>query len=582
MSSELLLRKFEHVTEAPNAMRKLREFVLDLAVRGKLADQDPADQPANELLLQIKSKMAPSSALRSRRNLTGPHLIESKDAPHPIPFNWRWAPIRQVTREHGQTIPTSEFTYIDVTSIDENAGRIRQPTVLSASTAPSRARKIVKSGDVLYSCVRPYLLNIAVVDKTFDPPPIASTAFAVLDGLGLIAPRYLWIVLRSSYFVELVEAKMRGQAYPAINDFDFALLPIPLAPLAEQHRIIAKVDELMALCDELEVVQSEREVRRNRLRSASLRRLGSAEANGITAAEDATFFLDQLPRLITKPEHVAAVKHTILGLAMKGRLARQDQDDEPADILLAKPLALSQEPRRRKVLRKNPPSSLVNAVVPRGWASRSVQTLYDLKAIVDYADGNHGSLYPRKSEFGQEGVLFVTARDLVQGRVLWQSCARLSNSRAKQLLKGWAQSGDVLLTHNATVGRVARVESDAGRFLLGTSVTFYRLNEAALSSDYFYLYLLSPVWQDQMTAIMAQTTRNQVSIQKQAEFTVLIPPRAEQDRIVAVVDPLMAICDELASALDSLYVAKARTTEALLLEALENAWEPTLADVVAG
>ena len=142
--------------------------------------------------------------------------------------------------------------------------------MLQANEAPSRARKVVQKGDVLYSCVRPYLLNVAIVDHDFDPKPIASTAFAILNGHGLVLPRYLWIVLRSPFMVARVEEDMRGQAYPAINDTDFSILPFPLPPLAEQHRIVAKVDELMALCDRLEGIQNVGDERRRRLFGALL------------------------------------------------------------------------------------------------------------------------------------------------------------------------------------------------------------------------------------------------------------------------------------------------------------------------
>src|SRR5205823_1535169 len=134
---------------------------------------------------------------------------------------WEWVRIRQVTSDRGQITPDEDFTYIDVTAINKEVGYVANTKVLSASDAPSRARKLVRTGDVLYSCVRPYLLNIAVIENDIIPSPIASSAFAVLNGFGLVIPRYLWIALRSSFMIECVEAKMRGQAYPAINDSDF-------------------------------------------------------------------------------------------------------------------------------------------------------------------------------------------------------------------------------------------------------------------------------------------------------------------------------------------------------------------------
>lgn len=194
--------------------------------------------------------------------------LEPGELQFELPANWSWARIRNVTSDRGQMVPDQDFTYVDVTAINKEVGRIEELKVTAASAVPSRARKIVCTGDVLYSCVRPYLLNIAIVDTDILPPPIASTASAVLNGFGLVLPRYQWIILRSSFFVASVEQKMRGQAYPAINHSDFALLPFPLAHIAEQHRIVTKVDELMALCDRLEAsLSSGNDIRRRLLRA---------------------------------------------------------------------------------------------------------------------------------------------------------------------------------------------------------------------------------------------------------------------------------------------------------------------------
>jgi type I restriction enzyme S subunit len=221
-----------------------------------------------------------------------------------------------------------------------------------------------------------------------------------------------------------------------------------------------------------------------------------------------------------------------------------------------------------------PPSELFPEI-PVSWEYRDIQTLYDLNVIIDYDDGNHGSLYPRSNEFGDSGVNFVTAKNIVGGRVEWSTCAKLNHDRAGQLTKGWAQGGDVLLTHNATVGRVARVESEMGRFLLGTSVTFYRLNSQVLDAEFFFYQLQSPLWQGQLEAIMEQTTRNQVSIQKQAFFRVVLPPIAEQRRIVAKLDELLALCARLEVQLTTAQRESRRLLEAVLHHALTPNSQPS-------
>jgi type I restriction enzyme, S subunit len=346
MNSERLLTHFDRIAEAPDAVPRLRRFILDLAVRGKLVEQDTSDEPAAELLKRIvaeKARLVKAGEIRMPKPL--PAVDEP---PFVLPRNWRWSRIREITSDHGKKVPETPFTYIDVTAIYKEIGVVAAAKVLEAKDAPSRARKITKKGDVIYSCVRPYLLNVAMIEEDFDPEPIASTAFAILNGHGLVLPRYLWAVLRSPFMVGCVEEYQRGQAYPAINDADFALLPFPLPPLAEQHRIVAKVDELMALCDRLEAAQTKREQRRDRLVTASLRQLQDEEgltpsrqdakeekeANekylGVLAPWREPVFLRDLSRLTTRSEHIKTLRQTILNLAVRGRLVTQDPTDESA------------------------------------------------------------------------------------------------------------------------------------------------------------------------------------------------------------------------------------------------------------
>ena len=236
MNAGRLLAHFDRLADAPEAIPRLRRFVLDLAVRGKLVEQDPSDDPASELMKQIaaeKARLVKVGGIRKPKSLP-----EIDQQVFDLPSSWMWTRIRQITSDRGQIVPNSPFTYIDVTAINKEAGNIADPKILQADEAPSRARKIVRKGDVIYSCVRPYLLNVAVLGDELSPAPIASTAFAILNGYGLVLPRYIWIVLRSSFMIKCVEEHMRGQAYPAINDADFSVLPFPLPPLAEQHRIV--------------------------------------------------------------------------------------------------------------------------------------------------------------------------------------------------------------------------------------------------------------------------------------------------------------------------------------------------------
>ncbi|MDF1526133.1 MAG: restriction endonuclease subunit S [bacterium] len=249
MTSENFLENFEHLAGAPNGVPKLRELVLQLAVRGRLVPQDSNAEPASNLLKKIeaeKRKLVVAKAIRNKK------LSALGDAPYELPDSWSWVLIGNICRDWGQRVPDKLFSYIDVSAIDNEKGAINEPTVIEAADAPSRARKLVRLGTVIYSTVRPYLLNVAVINKELEPDPIASTAFAIVHPLGGISSRYVFWYLRSPVFISYVESKMLGVAYPAINDSQFFSGLFPLPPLEEQKRIVAKVDQLMALCDTLE------------------------------------------------------------------------------------------------------------------------------------------------------------------------------------------------------------------------------------------------------------------------------------------------------------------------------------------
>ena len=253
-----------------------------------------------------------------------------EEPPFAVPKKWLWTRVREVTSDRGQKVPDTPFTYIDVTAIDKKNGLVVGPKVLGPGEAPSRARKVTRRGDVIYSCVRPYLSNVAIIEKDFDPAPIASTAFAILNGHDFVLPRYLWIVLRSPFMISCVEQNQRGQAYPAINDADFAILPFPLPPLAEQRRIVAKVDELMALLDRLEEARESRESTRDRLTKASYARLSASDTDDVSFRSHARFTINTLPALTARVDQVKHLRQTILNLAVRGKLVEQDPQDEPA------------------------------------------------------------------------------------------------------------------------------------------------------------------------------------------------------------------------------------------------------------
>lgn len=314
-------------------IKKLRELILELAVRGKLVPQDPNDEPASELLKRIaaeKAELVKQGKIKKQRPL--PEISED-EKPFELPVGWEWVRISEIGHDWGQKTPDLQFTYIDVGSINKELGIISEPEIVQAENAPSRARKIVKEGTVVYSTVRPYLLNIATVSEEFDPEPIASTAFAIIHPFKGIFSNYIYYYLRSSTFINYVEGCQTGIAYPAINDKQFFSGLIAIPPSNEQNLIINKVGEFMALCDQLEQQSLTSLEAQTQLVDTLLATLTNSQ-NAEELAENWARISQHFDTLFTTEASIDALKQTILQLAVMGKLVPQDPNDEPASELL--------------------------------------------------------------------------------------------------------------------------------------------------------------------------------------------------------------------------------------------------------
>ena len=540
MKLETFFEKFDQFADAPDAVAKMRELVLELAVTGKLVAQNKRDEPASSLLESAEAERAKFiTAKKIKSRPSSP--VESEEQPFDLPSNWAWARLSDVGYELGQKVPDKRFTYIDVGSINSDKGCISDRVEkLEPGDAPSRARKLVARGTVIYSTVRPYLLNIAILDQHFDPEPIASTAFGILHPFEGVNNRYLFYWLRSAPFTAYVQAGMKGMAYPAINDEKFYSGYIALPPLAEQKRIVAKVDELMALCDRLEAQQQERETRHAALARASLARFADAP----TPANLEYLFHSSF---IIPP---SSLRKSILTLAVQGKLVPQDPNDEPAEECLSR-------------------LGLKSTVVPQG----------------DYSEDD--SLPPAWARVRFEDVALVAGgvtlgRKLGDRKTVTLPYLRVANvkrgeidltvikevSIAEDEIERYAlRENDLLMTEGGDwdkVGRAAIWRAEIPVCLHQNHVFRARMRSTELTPFWFERYFNSPVGRGYFESASKQTTNlASINMRQVRSCPIPLPPVAEQRRIVAKVEQLMALVDALETQL-----AASRATAANLLSAL--------------
>lgn len=220
--------------ELTDSIAKAKSKILDLAMQGKLVPQDPADEPAADMLRRINPK--------AKIITDNPHSWN-------IPNGWCWIKVSDVFTPLKRQLPTGEkFWYIDIDSVD-NKQNIAYPKNIPIANAPSRASRYTQKGDVLFSMVRPYLRNIALVPQK---DCIASTGFYVLHPSGAIDSMFSYLLALSTFFVDGLNSYMKGDNSPSIKKDNIENFVIPLPPLAEQTRIAAKVKELYSMFDEIE------------------------------------------------------------------------------------------------------------------------------------------------------------------------------------------------------------------------------------------------------------------------------------------------------------------------------------------
>jgi len=323
--------------------QQLKNSILQMAVQGKLVPQDPNDEPASVLLKRIrvekeqlikegkiKKEKNPSLIFRGADNLPYEKIGRNEpvciadEVPFEIPESWEWVRLGKIVYNRGQMKPIDDFCYIDIGSIDNKNQKLNDKEfIITADKAPSRARKIVAIGDILYSTVRPYLHNMCIVNRTFSHQPIASTGFAALTCHTGFYNKFLFYYLMSPDFDAYANStdNAKGVAYPAINDAKLYRALIPVPPEEEQKRIIKRLKKVLPYVDTYSTTYSETESLNNA-------------------------FPDR-------------IKKSILQEAVQGKLVPQNPSDEPASVLLERIRAEKQKLIAEGKIKKDKHESII-------------------------------------------------------------------------------------------------------------------------------------------------------------------------------------------------------------------------------
>lgn len=537
---ELLQKHFDTALESSDGIKKLRELILTLAMQGKLVKQDPKDQPASELLKEIqaeKDKLTKEGKIKKQNELPP---IKSEEISYQVPKGWVWARLGEIGETQTGTTPATKDSdnfgnYIPFIGPGDIQNQIINYNNNGLSQKGLSNSRLIKKLSILMVCIGGSIGKHAI--NTVD--------VACNQQINTITPlmcdvKYIFYSMLSVTFQNSVITNAGGSATPIINKNKWSMISIPLPPLAEQKRIVAKIDELMKLCDKLEALRNSRNDKRLAVNNAAINRLLTAvDKNEFDTSWQ--FIARHFDPLYSVKENVASLKKAILTLAMQGKLVKQDTKDQPASELLKEIQAEKERLVKEGKIKKQKELSPIKLdevpyKVPEGWVwTRLGEAIYlEMGQSPDsqsYNQSNDGiPFFQGKTDFGD---VSPTSR-------YW--CTKPTKL---------AYVDDILLSVRAPVGptNIANTNCCIGRGLAA-------LRPLAKVTPKFINYLMINFRQT-LESKATGTTFVAVSKGDIENLNIPFPPLAEQKRIVSKIDELMALCDKLEKQID---IAKNKQT----------------------
>lgn len=538
MDAKQFLAEFGHIANAPGGIARLRELVYQFAITGRLTLQQEEDGSADDVLTNVARIR--KQLIAEKKFKLSPKLESALLTPPTIalPLSWRWSRLldlgeinpRNQVEEDSESVVMA--TFVPMAAVSEQhsitiAGEIRPWAEIS------KGYTHFANGDVLLAKITPCFENgkSAVVLGLEHNIGAGSTEFHVFRPISKdVNPAYVYLFVRSLLFRVKGEASMTGTAgQKRLPTEYFALCAMPLPPYKEQSRIVAKVDELMALCDKLETQQQQRRTLQNQLRKVTLQAVAASQSPH-ELKESWQRLQTNFGQLFSAPDDVNDLRAVVLNLAVKGNLTEQFDDNESAHLKLFEIRQVSSgqivEGARRKAKVTYGPvdEDELTYPIPKGW---STARLGELVRVIN------GRAY-KKPELLDKGTPVLRVGNLFTSRDWYYSDLLLEADK-------YCDKGDLIFAWSASFGP----------FIWGGPKVIFHyhiwklefFSEKLLNKNFLYTVLL-----EQTKAIkdaghgisMAHMTKA-----KMEQLPIAIPPLSEQFRIVDKVAEFSQICDAL-------------------------------------
>ncbi|MGI2213649.1 restriction endonuclease subunit S [Shewanella oncorhynchi] len=559
-------------------IKKLRELILELAVRGKLVPQDANDEPACVLFKRItaeKAQLVKDGNLRKQKAL--PELSDD-EKPFELPNGWEWIRLGELGYTQTGGTPSKnrpELFGNDISFI--KPGDILDGTVcyenegLSFLGAESLGR-IAPANSLLMVCIGT-IGKCGFIDRdcAFNQQINSITPY-----VNII--KYLHKVTSAAYFQNLAWELSSSTTIAIINKGKWESIPIAVAPLAEQHRIVAKVDELMSLCDALEAQteasNSAHQILVETLLNALLLPLPQATANTASQSDvslEPQPFTDSFDKdwqrvaehfdtLFTTSASIDTLKQTILQLAVMGKLVKQNPNDEPAAKLLERIAAEKARLVKAGTIKKQKPLPAITDKekpfeLPEGW---------EWTRFGAYIEINSGNSFTKVEELNEGQYIYCKVGDMnLHGNETFITTSNSFINPNDKQLKSLIRSGSIIFPKRG--GAIATNKKRyVNQDVFADSNVMAVKPFAGTSVEYVMLWLSS----FDLASLNTGTSVPQINNKDIEPLIFILPPLEEQQRIVAKVDELMALCDQLKARLADAQTTQLHLTDAIVEQAV--------------
>ncbi|WP_243019095.1 restriction endonuclease subunit S [Simplicispira sedimenti] len=560
----MLLSNMELLATAPGGVAKLRELILTLAVQGKLVPQDPADEPAAVLLQKIraeKDRLMAEGKIKRDKPLAE---IGEEEKPFDLPQGWEWVRLSALLQKIGagstplggrEVYVSSGVKFLRSQNVWDEGLRLDGVAFIKPETHARMAGTVVVANDLLFNITGASIGRCAVVPSDFDEANVSQHVTIIRAVLPEINA-YLHKVLVSRHVQQTVMDVQVGVSREGLSIAKLGQFLIPLPPLAEQSRIVTRVEALMRLCDALEA--------KGQLEAAQHVQLVSTLLGTLTASTTPEELAANWQRvaqhfdlLLDRPEAIDALEQTLLQLAVRGLLVPQDPSDEPASALLQKIRAEKDRLIATGQIKRDKPLPPITDEekpfeLPVGW---------EWVRLADIADSRLGKMLDKAKNSGRRYPYLRNTN--VQWHHIDLDDIKEISLEASELAEFRLMAGDLLICEGGYPGRCA-IWRDPDREMYFQKALHRVRPRGGIAVELIAIALESDSRAGSLDKHFTGATIKHFVGQALDRYVLALPPLPEQSRIVTRVTALRRLCADLRQRLAERQSVQARLAEALV------------------